>query len=49
MVVNDLGILPTAMVSLESEWHDTMLKTRTNIYTYICVHEEADPDTIHMC
>jgi len=35
MVVNDLCILPTAMNSLVSEWHDTMLKTRTTTYVYM--------------
>jgi len=35
MAVNDLCILPTAMNSLVSEWHGTMLKTRTATYVYM--------------
>jgi len=38
MVVNDLCILPTAMNSLVSEWHGTMLKTITATYVYMKRH-----------
>ena len=45
MVVNDLCILLAAMNLLVSEWHDTNVKNQND---YICIHEEAESDIIHM-
>lgn len=45
MVVNDLCILPRAMISLVFEWHDTVVKTRKTTYMY----EQSDSDNINTC